>query len=225
MAEGARAQLFVLAGPDLARSFDMGERAVLGRSDECDVVLQDRSISRKHAVITFQEGRWFVQDLGSTNGVTKNGRRVERVELKDGEEFRLGELPLRFRVGAAEIKRDDHLEFASPNDPVPPAPAPAAPPPAPARAPVVAPADAAEPEVEIEFEPDVDAPVRAAAPKDLAGTVYRAPRVERRSGFLSGDLDQRPAWLTTVLVLLLIGLCLGLSYGAFLAVRTLRGGP
>jgi predicted component of type VI protein secretion system len=133
MAEGARAQLFVLAGPDLARSFDMGERAVLGRSDECDVVLQDRSISRKHAVITFQEGRWFVQDLGSTNGVTKNGRRVERVELKDGEEFRLGELPLRFRAGAAEIKRDDHLEFASPNDPVPPAPAPAAPPPARAR--------------------------------------------------------------------------------------------
>jgi len=146
MPDGGRdAQLFVLAGPDLARSFPVGERATLGRADECDVVLRDRSISRKHAVLVRQGERWYVQDLGSTNGVSKDGQRAERIELQDGDEFKLGDLPLRLRVGAVEVA---DIEFAL-EAPVPRQAA--APPPRPVAVEVrTAPAEELEEEIEIE---------------------------------------------------------------------------
>jgi hypothetical protein len=224
MGEEPRARIFVLAGPDLARSFEIGARAVLGRSDECDVVLQDRSISRKHASLTFQEGHWFLQDLGSTNGVTKDGRRIERVEVEDGDEFRLGELPLRLRTESAEVGRDDQLDFAGPNERVPAPPTASA---ARTIAPAPAAASSAEPEVEIEFEPELAIPAPRGAPAmpGLAATVYRAPREERRTGLFSGDLEQLPIWMRFALTLVVVAVCAAIAYGAFLAVRMLRGGP
>src|SRR5688572_17069404 len=129
--ERGGARLFVLAGPDLARSFVLGERATLGRSDECDVVLRDRSISRKHAVLVREGEGWFVQDLGSTNGVTKDGRRAERFELRDGDEFRLGDLPLRFKLDVAGAAQDIEFDLAPRAAPPAQAPPPAPPPPAP----------------------------------------------------------------------------------------------
>jgi predicted component of type VI protein secretion system len=232
VAEVREARLFVLAGPDLARSFPLGERSTLGRSDECDVVLRDRSISRKHAALVRQGETWFVQDLGSTNGVSKDGRRGERFELADGDEFKLGDLPLRLRlVAPADVAAD--VEFV---DVAPVAAAPA--PPAPARpAPRAAPADV-EDEIEIEDEivlegapPDSIGASGASAPRGsraparaLDATVYRAPRAERRSGFFAGDLEQRPLWVRGLIVLVLLALCAALAYGAFFAVRLLREG-
>lgn len=209
----ARAQVFVLAGVDRARSFELGERSVLGRSSECDVVLQDRSISRKHAVIVCQETHWFLQDLGSTNGVHKDGKRVERVELRDGDEFQLGDLPLRLRLSSAGPALDEGIEFASPLDFV-------APPPAPATAPVE------EDDIEIEMEVDVeDVAAPAARGEPLAGTVFRAPpRAGRRTGILSGDLAQAPSWIRALLFALVLALGAGLCYGAFVAVQALRSG-
>jgi len=219
-----RARLFVLAGPDLARSFDLGERAVLGRSEECDVVLQDRSISRKHAVLVLQDGQWFVQDLGSTNGVTKAGKRVERTALADGEEFRLGDLPLRLRLVGAEEVRDEALEFASPV-----AVAAQAAKIEPRRVPEVKgslapPAEEGEVEIEIEGA-DEQGPRESSGPRaPLDVTAFRAPRAARRSGFFSGDIEQMPFWMRSVVVLLLLALGAGLCFGAFWAVQTLRSG-
>ena len=219
-----RARIFVLAGPDLARSFDVGERALLGRSGECDVVLHDRSISRKHAVLTCQDGQWFVQDLGSTNGVSKGGKKAERIELSDGDEFALGDLPLRLRT-ALEEAREDALEFAG-AEAAPAAPAPSVS--ASRAAPPSAPAPAEEDEIEIEEEIEiggVDEPVAAdARDPSVAATAYRAPRAARRTGFLAGDIEQRPLWVRGIVLLVLLVLCAGLCYGAFLAVTTLRSG-
>ena len=50
--------------------------AVIGRSRECDVVLADSNISRRHAEITPSGSGWAIADLGSTNGVRLNGRQV-----------------------------------------------------------------------------------------------------------------------------------------------------
>jgi hypothetical protein len=51
--------------------------AALGRSRECDIVLDDANVSRRHAEIRPSGGSWVVRDLGSTNGVKVNGRRLE----------------------------------------------------------------------------------------------------------------------------------------------------
>ena len=90
--------LTVLAGPDVGRSFELKTGALLGRSPDCDLRLRDRSVSRRHARVEHEGGRWFLVDLGSRNGLRVEGRRVERCELSDFCEVVLGELPLRFRA-------------------------------------------------------------------------------------------------------------------------------
>src|SRR5688572_25090459 len=150
----SEARLFVLAGPDLARSFPLGERTTLGRADECEVVLHDRSISRKHAEVVREGTRWYVQDLGSTNGISKDGARAERIELADGDEFRLGDLPLRFKLSTADEAQDIEFDLAPPASAAPAASKPAAASPKPAPRVRPGPASATEAdEIQLE-EPD-----------------------------------------------------------------------
>lgn len=229
MPEEARgeARLFVLAGPDLARSFALGERTTLGRSDECDVVLRDRSISRKHAVLVRQGELWFVQDLGSTNGVSKDGKRAERIELVDGDEFKLGDLPLRLRLSVAADGHD--IEFEPPAAAAAPraAPAPAEKSPA-ARAAESVPVELEEVEIE-----GPDAPGSAPAARGARAATMSPPfqppvfppRAARRTGFFSADLEQQPFWTRVLLALFLLALAAGLAYGAWRAVLLLRSGP
>jgi hypothetical protein len=65
--------------------------ATIGRSRDCDVVLSDPNVSRNHAEIRPRGGSWVVTDLGSTNGVSINGRRINGPEvIKAGDEIELG---------------------------------------------------------------------------------------------------------------------------------------
>jgi hypothetical protein len=65
--------------------------AVLGRSRDCDVVLDDPNVSRHHAEVRPSGGSWIVNDLGSTNGIKLNGRRIRGPEsLKRGDVIELG---------------------------------------------------------------------------------------------------------------------------------------
>ncbi len=105
------ARLFVLGGRDVGRSFAIEEAAVLGRGEECDVKLRDRSVSRAHARVFREEGRWILEDLGSRNGIRLRGERVERAPLADHDEILLGELPLRFRLEDSSLAAEE-LEAA-----------------------------------------------------------------------------------------------------------------
>lgn len=216
------ARLFVLSGADLARSFVLLERNVVGRADECEIVLADRSISRKHALLARGPEGWFVQDLGSTNGLSRAGKRQERLTLGDGDEFKLGDLVVRFRlVPAGEAE----LEFASPAASPAPAAVPAAVP-APARA---APPEEVELEIELEIELDGApsprlAPAGVRAPEAAPVTQFQPRSARATSGLLGGELEQRPFWLRVVLVLGAGLLAAALAYGAFLAMRLLRAG-
>ena len=71
-------------------------RAVLGRSREVDVQIEDPNVSRRHAEVVQQGSAWWVIDLGSTNGVEVDGRRVQRARLDDGTSFVIGETTVTF---------------------------------------------------------------------------------------------------------------------------------
>jgi hypothetical protein len=81
---------------------DLGLRGgTIGRSRECDVVLDDRNVSRRHAELRVQpDGSWTVRDLGSTNGVRVNGRDVgaEGGELRPGDVIELGTAEVVFEL-------------------------------------------------------------------------------------------------------------------------------
>ena len=65
--------------------------AVLGRSRDCDVVIHDENVSRKHAEVRPSGGAWIVRDLGSTNGVKVNGRKISGGQsLRPGDSIELG---------------------------------------------------------------------------------------------------------------------------------------
>ncbi len=74
-----------------------GPTAALGRSRECDCVFDDQNVSRRHAELRRNSsGDWQVVDLGSTNGVKVNGRRVETSRLAPGDEVSLGTVSFTF---------------------------------------------------------------------------------------------------------------------------------
>jgi len=73
--------------------------ATLGRSRQCDIVLDDPNISRQHAEVRPRGGSWVLSDLGSTNGSRINGRRVEETEVvRPGDVIELGATRLRFEL-------------------------------------------------------------------------------------------------------------------------------
>ena len=75
-----------------------GSRVVLGRSREADIVLQDPNISRRHAELRREDGSWQIVDLGSTNGIKVNGRRVDSQPLRQGDQITIGVTDLTFEL-------------------------------------------------------------------------------------------------------------------------------
>ena len=75
-----------------------GSRVVLGRSREADIVLQDPNVSRRHAELRRGDEGWQVVDLGSTNGIKVNGRRVDHQPLRPGDQITIGVTDLTFEL-------------------------------------------------------------------------------------------------------------------------------
>ena len=74
-----------------------GERTTIGRSPEREIFLDDVTVSRRHAVLVNQGGRFVIEDLGSLNGTFLNRRRIEsEAELADGDELQIGKYRLTF---------------------------------------------------------------------------------------------------------------------------------
>jgi pSer/pThr/pTyr-binding forkhead associated (FHA) protein len=71
---------------------------VIGRGRGADVVIAEPTMSRAHAAIGFDGERFFVQDLGSTNGTRVNGEREQKASLKSGDDIQLGKLHLRVEL-------------------------------------------------------------------------------------------------------------------------------
>jgi pSer/pThr/pTyr-binding forkhead associated (FHA) protein len=72
------------------------EQTSVGRSPECDVFLDDVTVSRRHALVVRRDGQFFIEDKGSLNGTFLNRRRIESGPLEDGDELQIGKYKLTF---------------------------------------------------------------------------------------------------------------------------------
>ena len=84
--------------PDGERIVVGTEPLTIGRLPECDVVLSDPSVSRRHAEVRRRDGSILVVDLDSTNGTKVNGAGVRERALADGDEIKVGSASLRFEA-------------------------------------------------------------------------------------------------------------------------------
>jgi diguanylate cyclase (GGDEF)-like protein len=106
-----RACLVVIYGPEL------GKRAALatgtfdiGRSSKADLPIDQESISRNHARITWEGQRHVIEDLGSTNGTFVNDTSIKRQPLKDGDQVKVGRSILKYMAGD-NIEANYHEEI------------------------------------------------------------------------------------------------------------------
>ena len=82
-------------------------QVIIGREIACDIMLCDDSISRRHAEVIRDSDCWRVHDLGSSNGTFVNGKRIEEVELADGDVITLGDINLTFEAPRVIINSDN----------------------------------------------------------------------------------------------------------------------
>ena len=65
-------------------------RMVIGRGEDADIRVDNPLVSRAHAIVTFREGRWLIEDLESPNGLYVNGKRTKSTRLQVGDRIELG---------------------------------------------------------------------------------------------------------------------------------------
>jgi hypothetical protein len=70
---------------------------VIGRSKECDIRVSDPNVSRRHAEIRQEGSTYVIVDLGSTNGISVNGRSLKKAKLEDDDRIAVGSTELVFR--------------------------------------------------------------------------------------------------------------------------------
>jgi FHA domain len=189
------------------------DRVLLGRDPSCDVVIDDKSVSRRHAALERRGPGFVVVDQGSANGSFVNGEQVSEAALYDGQELRLGMVPFRVQIeseveGTILMNAGDISAPATMMMPSQPAMVPApqayAPPPPPAYAPpaaapepaYAAPAAAYAPSAPSAYAPPPAAP---ASPRDEAADLlglspHASPaEVKARLAEVTADLEARLA--------------------------------
>jgi len=98
---------------DGTREFFLKPGANIVGRENADVLLSHNTISRKHAIVTVEEGGVFVEDSGSTNGTAVDGQKLqpgERVQVKNGTEVLFGNAALRFHIPETEAPEEEESE-------------------------------------------------------------------------------------------------------------------
>ena len=73
-----------------------GEQTRIGRSPDCEIFLDDVTVSRNHALLIERDGDFYAEDQGSLNGTFVNRRRIDSVKLENGDELQVGKYRMTF---------------------------------------------------------------------------------------------------------------------------------
>ena len=79
---------------------------VIGTAADCDVVLSDKKLSRKHATIRYEGGEFQIADLDSSNGCFVNDEKIQKHDLIDNDIIKLGDIEFEFKCRAMREKRE-----------------------------------------------------------------------------------------------------------------------
>jgi diguanylate cyclase (GGDEF)-like protein len=115
--------LICLSGKDMGRTFPLKPDSTLliGRSEECDIAIENGTISRRHVSVTVTSaGKVFIEDLDSTNGTFVNGTMITKLGLRQGDQILLGpEIIFRFDYhDSADLAMASKLYEAANRDPL-----------------------------------------------------------------------------------------------------------
>ena len=83
---------------------------LIGRDRICNICVQGLRVSRLHAVLSMSTQGLHVADLGSTNGTTVNGQKVNRYELQDGDVVAIGDTRITYIAGAEQLTRVSEID-------------------------------------------------------------------------------------------------------------------
>ena len=98
-------------GSNVGTRYTLGDRpVVIGRDDDCDIRINDDSVSRRHACVQPGADGYDVVDLQSTNGTYVNDARILHPALKDGDYLRIGNGIFRFLTGG-NVEAEYHEEI------------------------------------------------------------------------------------------------------------------
>jgi len=74
----------------------------IGRANTNDLILQDKTVSRQHVIIQYQDGIWAIFDQNSTSGLCINGKKVKKKVLKNGDQIKIGLTLFNFHTNSSE---------------------------------------------------------------------------------------------------------------------------
>lgn len=120
------AYLLVCMGVNVGHRYSIGSAELtIGRSDRCDIRLDDDRVSSRHAELVRRGGRYRIYDLGSSNGTLVNAQRVDEIDLRDGDLIQVGYTVFRY-VSADAMDVRPTVAMRAEDLPPPPTAAPAA---------------------------------------------------------------------------------------------------
>ncbi|MCK6550893.1 FHA domain-containing protein, partial [Myxococcota bacterium] len=94
-ATAAPPALFVVTASGESTKIDK-DSFLIGRSRNCDLVIPSSKVSRQHCSVSREGNDFFVEDLGSPNGVWRDGVKITKEKVKDGDEFMISDEVLKF---------------------------------------------------------------------------------------------------------------------------------
>ena len=104
------------SGPKAGETVNFGAKTIsIGRSEDNDIVVDDPTVSRHHARITHQDGKYTIEDLGSTSGTRVAGKEVSMAQIASGETVKLGNTEVGFNLGVNPAKPAPAQSPAAPN--------------------------------------------------------------------------------------------------------------
>ena len=113
------ARLIVVFGPDQGREFNLvASETMVGRALDCNVVLNDPTVSKHHCKVYREGDRYFIEDQGSGNGTKLNGSKIKiKTRLKEGVRIELGRTVLTFSTKASGLPQgmpEDRIALPDP---------------------------------------------------------------------------------------------------------------